>query len=239
MLYGTHWQWMAKRRIMNERSFSTESQDFPEIKAIIFDFGDVLNAPTDYEAVGVHRAKLAGQLGLETEELWPYLFGGDEAKAWLTGKLSWDGFWREVLAPKGITDPAEVIKFSDVIFDGTRQLNPYMVELLFELRGNYKLAVLSNASWTEPEMETMFYNDFGLPVGIFDVVVSSTTVGAAKPDAEIYHYALARLDILPQEAVFTDDMLAFVEAAEIIGMHACHFSTPEHFRNYLASLGVL
>jgi epoxide hydrolase-like predicted phosphatase len=224
---------------MNEQTFSTRTHNFPEIKAIIFDFGDVLNAPTDYEAVGVHRAKLAGQLGLAPEELWPYLFGGDEAKAWLTGKLSWDDFWRDVLAPKGITDPVEVQEFSDVIFEGTRQLNPNMVELLYELQGNYQLAVLSNASWTEKEMEVMFYNDLGLPAGIFDVVVSSTTVGVAKPDAEIYRYALDRLDILPQEAVFTDDMPTFVEAAVTIGIHARHFSTPEHFREYLAELGVL
>ena len=80
------------------------------------------------------------------------------------------------------------------------------------------------------------YARFGQKI---DVVVSSTTVGVAKPDAEIYRYALDRLDILPQEAVFTDDMPTFVEAAVTIGIHARHFSTPEHFREYLAELGVL
>ena len=224
---------------MNEQIFTNNTPNYPVIKAIIFDYGDVLNAPVDYETVRAHRADLARQLGLAPDELWPYLFGGAEAEAWLTGRLTWEAFWSAVLAPRGITDPAEVEKFSDVIFDGTNQLNPEMIDLLFELRGDYQLAVLSNASWTEQELEALFYGDMGLPAGIFDVVVSSTTVGVAKPEAEIYEYALERLKVLPQEAVFTDDMPGFAEAATALGIHARQFSTPENFRTYLSELGVL
>ncbi len=224
---------------MNEQTFSNNTPNNPDIKAIIFDYGDVLNAPLDYETVTTHRAGLARQLGLAPDELWPYLFGGAEAEAWLTGQLTWEAFWSAVLAPRGITDPVEVEKFSDVIFNGTNQPNPEMIELLFELRGDYQLAVLSNASWTEKEMEAMFYGELGLPAGIFDVVVSSTTVGVAKPEAAIYEYALERLKVLPQEAVFTDDMPGFAEAAEALGIHARQFSSPEDFRNYLSELGVL
>lgn len=225
--------------MMNEKNPVSDNLSFPAIKAIIFDFGDVLNAPVDYEGVRAHREKLAQQLGLAVDELWPYLFGGSEARAWLTGQITQEAFWNAVLAPKGITDPAEVKQFSDVIFYGAQYLNPEMADLLLDLRGNYQLAVLSNASWTEQELERIFYNDMDLPEGIFSVVVSSTTVGAVKPEAKIYRSALERLQILPEEAVFTDDMPEFAKAAAALGIHAHPFTTPKSFRRFLEKLGVL
>lgn len=225
--------------MMNKKNPISENFSYPAIKAIIFDFGDVLNAPVDYDGVRAHREKLARQLGLAVDELWPYLFGGREARAWLTGQMTQEAFWTAVLAPRGITDPAEVKQFSDVIFHGAQQLNPKMADLLLDLRGKYQLAILSNASWTEHELEKIFYNDMELPAGIFDVVVSSTTVGVAKPEAKIYESALERLQVLPEEAVFTDDIPEFANAAAALGIHAHPFTTPENFRLYLAKIGVL
>ena len=146
----------------------------PDIKAIIFDFGDVLTAPVDREANKAHRAKLAQQLNIPADELWTYLFEGEPSRKWMTGKISWSEFWTEVLRPKGITDPDEVEAFSQIVFSGTDQFNAEMATLLSELHGRYKLAVLSNAGWTATELETLLYNDHGLPHGIFDVVVTST-----------------------------------------------------------------
>ena len=71
------------------------------------------------------------------------------------------------------------------------KLNPEMVRLLAELKGRYHLAVLSNASWTEAQMQKMFYNDFELPHDTFDVVVTSTSTGAVKPQLEIFRSLLA------------------------------------------------
>lgn len=224
---------------MNNQKLTASNSSSTDIKAIIFDYGDVLNAPIDPEAVQIHRTNLARQLGLEPGELWQYLFGGPEAQKWLTGRSSWEAYWAEILYPRGVIDPTEVKAFSDAIFDGTNQLNPDMVQLLHELKGHYKLAVLSNASWTENEMAKMFYNDFGLESGIFDVIVSSTTVGVAKPHREIFIYTLRRLGIGPEEAVFTDDMPDFVKAAAELGIRARIFVSPADFRSFLTQLGIL
>ena len=208
-------------------------------RAIIFDYGQVLNAPEDPEEEAARRAKLAAQLGLEPPELWPYLFEGEAARQWMTGRLNWDQFWSAVLEPRGISGPAEIAAFSSAVFAEADDLHPEMIALVEELKGRYKLAVLSNATWTEQEMAEMFYNQLGLPKGSFDAVITSTSVGTTKPDPAIYLHALARLGVLPEETVFTDDLASFTAVAAGLGMKAHTFTTPAALRTYLKEIGVL
>lgn len=208
------------------------------IRGIIFDYGEVLNAPVDREKEMVRRAEAAARLGVQPEVLWTYLFDREASKRWMTGKLTWHEFWTEVLAPHGITDPDEIEAFSRQVLPVTHRLNPEMVQLLGQLKGRYVLGVVSNASWTEEEMRKMFYNDFELPEGTFDVIVTSNSAGAVKPDLAIFKQALARMGVKAQEAVFTDDMSQFTAAAASLGIHSHTFSTPATFRKFLASLGV-
>jgi putative hydrolase of the HAD superfamily len=208
------------------------------IKAIIFDYGQVLNAPVDTEYIADRRSRLAKILDLETEELWPYLFEGEPAQRWMTGQLDWDGYWRAVLKPRGVADPDEIESFARDVFEGNKVLHPDMVELLFELRGKYKLAVLSNASWTEPEMESKFANEYGLPEDLFDTIETSS-MGTTKPDPVIYKEVLRRLDVRPEQAIFTDDLANFTVAAGELGIHSHTFTTPEFFRAFLEENDVL
>jgi epoxide hydrolase-like predicted phosphatase len=208
------------------------------IKAIIFDFGQVLNAAVDVPAVATHRTEMARQLGLEPDELWPYLFTGELALEWMTGRLPAEEFWTQALGARGLTDPQEVAAFVVEVFKGSEEIHPEMIALLEELHGRYKLAVISNADWTEEVMRHDFLNKFGLP-DLFDVIVTSASAGAAKPDPAIYELALQRLGVRPEEAVFTDDLPLFTEAAAKLGMHAFTFTTPAAFRRYLVELGVL
>jgi hypothetical protein len=50
------------------------------IRAIIFDYGQVLNAPADDAWMAQHRSQLARRLGVTAEALWPYLFEGEAAQ---------------------------------------------------------------------------------------------------------------------------------------------------------------
>jgi putative hydrolase of the HAD superfamily len=208
------------------------------IQAIIFDYGEVLNAPVDKEKELARRAEAAAELGVAPEDLWTYLFDREASKQWMTGKLTWDEFWAEVLAPHGITDPEEIQAFSRKVLPVTERLNPEMERLLAELKGRYTLGVVSNASWTEEQMSKMFYNDFELPDDTFDVIVTSTTAGAVKPQLEIFEQALTRLGVKGEEAVFTDDMPQFTAAASSLGIHSHTFKSPAEFRAFLAALGV-
>lgn len=208
------------------------------IQAIIFDYGEVLNAPVDREEQIAARAKAAARLGVQPEELWTYLFDRQASKRWMTGKLTWQEFWTEVLTPHGITDPDEIHAFSRLVLPVTKRLNPEMVRLLNELKGRYALGVVSNASFTEEKMSKMFYNDFDLPADTFDVIVTSTSAGAVKPQPAIFKQALSRLGVKAEETIFTDDMPQFTAAAASLGMHCHTFTTPARFREFLATLGV-
>lgn len=51
-------------------------------------------------------------------------------------------------------------------------------------------------------------------------VVESCLEAVCKPDPRIYHLCLHRLGVLPQEAVFLDDIGSNAKAAAQLGMHA-------------------
>jgi epoxide hydrolase-like predicted phosphatase len=114
-----------------------------------------------------------------------------------------------------------------------------MASLLAELKGGYKLAVVSNASWTEVELTKMLVEEHGLPADTFDVVVTSTSAGVVKPNPAIYQMALERLGVSPAEAIFTDDLANFTKGAARLGIHTHTFTTPAAFRAYLVKRGVL
>lgn len=209
-----------------------------DIKAIIFDFGEVINSAVDYEAEMARRTLVAEQLKLPPEDLWTYLFEGQTARELFTGKLTRDQFWVKVLAPRGVIDPEEIKVIYETLWD-SHGLNPEIADLLLDLHGHYKLAVLSNTQWSEQQMQEMLYIEFGLPHGLFDIVITSSSAGVVKPHPAIFRHALERLGVRPEEAIYTDDLVSFTNAAAKLGIHAHTFTNVANFREYLQELGVL
>ena len=71
-----------------------------------------------------------------------------------------------------------------------------------------------------------------------DIVVSGE-VKLLKPDPAIYYLALDRFRLRPQDALFVDDRLINVEAAEAVGMKAHLFTTADDLRMRLEKEGLL
>jgi len=71
-----------------------------------------------------------------------------------------------------------------------------------------------------------------------DIVVSGE-VKLLKPDPAIYYLALDRFGLRPAEALFVDDRLVNIEAAESIGMHGHLFTTADDLRDRLEAEGLL
>ena len=97
-------------------------------------------------------------------------------------------------------------------------------ESLFEyirdvLKPHYKIGMLSNAgaNWLDDLFQAW-------QVALFDGIALSYEMGVIKPDARAYTIAAARLGMLPEECLFIDDHLGYVESAKAVGMQAIEFT---------------
>src|SRR5260370_34209915 len=113
--------------------------------------------------------------------------------------------------------------------------NPTHSESFLEkLSRNYRLALLSNTDpihMSHAEARFPFFRFF--PNRIY-----SYHVGACKPDPVIYGEALRACKVRAAEAVYIDDVAAYAEAAQRLGMTGIVFQSPEQLHSDLRSLGI-
>ena len=91
------------------------------------------------------------------------------------------------------------------------------------LRPRYKVGIISNA-WSDARL--VLNRKFNLDSYVDDAIYSAE-VKLAKPDARIYQLALERLGVQAEEAVFVDDVLENVQAAQALGMRGVQFKSTE------------
>ena len=86
------------------------------------------------------------------------------------------------------------------------------------LKPKYKIGIISNAvaDWIAEILEAG-------DIKLFDDIVISYKVGVNKPNPAIYRLGLEHLGVNPEEAVFIDDIEAYCEAAEAVGMQAIFY----------------
>ena len=107
-----------------------------------------------------------------------------------------------------------------------------LIDYLRSLRPALKTGLLSNA-WTS--LRAALENQWAI-ADAFDVIVVSAEIGLAKPDPRIFHLALAELGVLPEEAVFLDDMQENIEAARFVGMRGILFANAQQAMDEIASI---
>jgi len=111
------------------------------------------------------------------------------------------------------------------------------VDILTELRASQRYHLYALTNWsaeTFPVAQAQF--EF---LNWFEGIVVSGTERMRKPTAEFYHLLLTRYGVEAQQAVFIDDNLRNIEAAQAIGLHTVHFQSPEQLRAELEAFGVL
>lgn len=99
------------------------------------------------------------------------------------------------------------------------------IELVKELKGEYKLGMLTNVP-SRYSLDQRFSP--GELDELFDVVVASGEVGWDKPAPEIYTMTAEKLAVRLDECLFIDDIPAFTAVAETLGMKSfTYLNIPE------------
>lgn len=192
------------------------------IKAIVFDLGGVIVRTQD----GLPRQRLASRLGITPGDLYRLIFDSETARQATLGAISMADHWLAVqqtlkLGKDGSSVLDEFWAGDEVDFE--------LVDYIRSLRLQFRTALLSNA-WDN--MRRVMEEEWGFS-DAFDEIIISAEVGIAKPDERIYQYALRLLAVQPQEAIFVDDMLHNVAAAQAQGWHAIQFQSLSQVRQQI------
>jgi HAD superfamily hydrolase (TIGR01509 family) len=91
---------------------------------------------------------------------------------------------------------------------------PGVVELVHELRGRARLAVVSG-TWRENIAAVLGAADIS---GCFEAIIGKEDVKAVKPEPEAYLLALRRLRVLPEASVAFEDSPSGLAAARAAGI---------------------
>jgi len=114
---------------------------------------------------------------------------------------------------------------------------PETVEIFRQLKdsGKYKLYALTNWQTGLFDIALVRYNFLHW----FDGRVVSGEEKTRKPFPEFYQRLLNRYNVKAEEAIFIDDNLRNVKAAEAVGINGIHFQSPGQLREELISAGIL
>jgi 2-haloacid dehalogenase len=114
---------------------------------------------------------------------------------------------------------------------------PGTVQIFRELRDSGKYSIYALTNWQAGLFDIALVRyDF---LDWFDGRVVSGEEKMRKPFPEFYQRLLDRYNVQPGEAVFIDDNLRNIKAAQAMGIESIHFTTPENLRAELGKLGVL
>lgn len=111
--------------------------------------------------------------------------------------------------------------------------NKQLVRLVISLKKQYQVVCLSN---TEPEIYEI--NKKHRVFDYFHQRFISTQMHMMKPEPRIFKTVLTSLKIKPAEAVFIDDNIKYIKAANKMGIHAIWYKNMPKLKKTLIRLSV-
>jgi putative hydrolase of the HAD superfamily len=196
------------------------------IRAVIFDFGQVISAQKPESLFSGYER----ELGLLPGTINTIMFTGTAWRDALLGRKTMAKYWLAIGPQLGLHSSRQIEAFRQRYY-ADEKLNPTVRDLIAMLFGRYRLAVCSNSPpglihWLEQWDIARF----------FDVVFCSGDEGIMKPDEAAYRATVAALDVAADEAVFIDDAWENIEAAARCGLRAIHFTDGAALERELAAI---
>jgi putative hydrolase of the HAD superfamily len=198
------------------------------IKAVIFDYGEVLcHRPT-----GEELRQMASILNAKDESfraLWER-----NRPAFDRGDLTAEVYWSMFADDTGVAlDPKQLADLRKLDVEMWAKVNPTMVDWAQRLRAKgFKIAILSNM---HPDMVEHCRSNFPW-VNEFHFQTFSADVRMVKPDAAIYQHTLDGLGVSAREALFIDDREPNIVAAHKLGINAIRFLSVRQLRDELQEM---
>jgi putative hydrolase of the HAD superfamily len=196
------------------------------IRAVIFDYGEVLCTPD----LAAHR-RLLELTGLDHETFERFYWR--DRHDYDLGNVDGPAFWQKFARDAGLTFTPETIAAlieNDVLL--WVSVDERMLAWAAALQqAGILTAILSNMV---PEILRYMRQEFAW-LANFTQQTYSCEFHIAKPDPAIFTWTCGQLAVRPDEALFVDDRLINVEAAEKVGLHAIHFRGIDQLRADLAA----
>jgi len=194
------------------------------MKAIIFDWGGVCCA----EGEPFASPALQATLGLTPDEITAKVKGIH--RDYYLGNHNRDSFWKAIMGHFGLEENLEInpTALSDAYLN-SYEVYPDILDLIVRLKQNYKTGLLSDLT---PEMKNQIQTKHDL--GKFfqaQVYSCDPEVKLKKPDPKIFQIILEKMEMLPEESLFIDNLQRNIEAAAAIGMKTILFKDrPQFFK---------
>ena len=200
----------------------------PKLRAIIFDIGRVL------VRVDVGRAMqgLAAGTSLSPAELWSAIEKDPRWPDWQEGRIAPRDWYLHLNQRLG-----GGLTFDQFTDAWNRALDPVPIhqDTLFRaLSKRYRLALLSNTDPIHVRHLEASYSFFQF----FSVRIYSCSVGVSKPNPLIYREALRAAKVQSEQALYIDDIPAYVDAARRLGLGGIHFQSQHQLMFELKSRGI-
>ena len=143
------------------------------------------------------------------------------------GYITRQEHWQAVSELTGI--PYETLERD---LDGIHKLNQELVDYMAQLRGGYKIGMLSNIS-----IESM-QDFFPLPMReqLFDASLLSGEVGLTKPHPKIFELIAEKLGVPTGDCVMIDDLEDNCAGADAAGMKAIQYKSNQQVKRDLEKL---
>ena len=200
------------------------------IKAIVFDYGQVISFPPDVKMM----KNLAELAGVELEKLEPVLW--PLRGEWDRGAITAHEYFRRVLSRLGVNKDDKTIDEMIMIDRAIwKNINPGTVALMEDVKkAGYILGILSNMpheflAWARKNIPV-----FSLP----QISLFSCEASLIKPEKAIYTKLLSLAGVKGDELVFFDDNQENISSARALGIHALLWENPGRAREQLPALGV-